>query len=212
MQSCLNNGVELRGKFVVKVRHAGKPLAGVRVEVTSYNAAADLRTQFSSTTAADETVLVTVSPGEYWLSTDFLGVSAGSECFHISDLASKKGKGKVNYDWGALAVSTQRIAGSLIDSEPGKGDNPLMNMVHRVETPMAASPLTLQNPLTGGVYHAATDLEGRFSFEAIPTGTYVLHVLDAHLLIALAPSSKRERLRLVNRPASGGSCGGVGIE
>lgn len=211
LQACLDNGAEVRGNFVVKIKFSGKPLAGVSVEVARYGAEPDAKPLFSGRTAHDGSVQVSLPPGEYWLNTDLLGVSAGSMCFHVSDHPSSKAMQRVEYGWGDFADSTQRVAGSVIDSQPGKGDTPLMNMVHRTEVPIAYAPMELHDPLTGAVYLTTTDREGRFNFEAIPNGTYVLLVLDAHLLIRLDPSSKRDQLLLESRPADGGSCGGVGI-
>jgi hypothetical protein len=44
------------------------------------------------------------------------------------------------------------MAGRLVDSQPGHGDSPIMNLVHRVDVPIAHAKLKLQNPVTAAVY------------------------------------------------------------
>ncbi len=216
--SCLDRGVEMRRDFAVKVTHDGRPLPGVTVQVTS-----DGSERFSGLTLTDGTVRVTgLPPGDYWLNAEFLGIGAGYQCFHVSDRPSGKSKRKLTYDWGDEPPATRRIAGRLIDDQPGKGGTPLWNLVHRVNVPIRGAALKLQNPLTGATYNMDSDSDGAFAFDGIPEGTYVLHIAGGgtesreydptDLLIELSPSASRNTLLLTRREAGGGSCGGTSLD
>ena len=144
MAGCLDNGVEMRNDFVVRVTHADKPIAGVNVRVTRN---LDGSEWFSGTTAANGTVRVTGLPaGEYWLTTELMGIGAGGECFHISSYPSRKAKQVVKYEWGDLAPSTRQIVGRLIDPAPGEGATFLQNIRNGVVEPIPEARLKLQNP------------------------------------------------------------------
>jgi hypothetical protein len=161
-----------------------------------------------------------VPPGEYWLDTDYLGISAGSQCFHIAASPSFKAKKRIAYEWGALAPGFRRAAGRLTDSEPGTGEAPIWNLIHRVEVPIRAARLTLRSPLSTEVFETTTDENGSFSFVGVPNGTYVLHAEGGKsdreyeatdILIAVGATAKRDNLLLVREDAGGGSCGGTGL-
>lgn len=208
----------MRPDFAVTIKHSGKPLPGVRVQVTSEGSE-----RFAGLTLTDGTVHVTgLAPGDYWLNAEFLGIGAASQCFHISDRPSGKGKRKLNFEWGDDAPATRRIAGKLIDSQPGTGGTPLWNLLHRIDVPIRGAALKLQNPVTGETYNTDPDSDGRFAFDGIAEGSYVLHIAgggtesrdyDAtDLLIELNPSASRSMLLLTRRDAGGGSCGGTSLD
>jgi hypothetical protein len=95
--------------------------------------------------------------------------------------------------------------------------------LHRVDVPIVAAKLTLQNATTTAVYHTTSDANGAFAFDGIPNGTYVLHI-DAgkvepdrdyeasNHLVSLGSTAKRNSLLLKRQEASGGSCGGTSLE
>lgn len=209
----------MRSQFAVKITHEGKPLAGVTVKVT--NSDSD---RFVGLTVADGIVrIANLPPGDYWFDAELLGITASYQCFHVSEQASRKAKRKVTFEWGNYATATRRVAGRLIDSQPGKGGNPIWNLTHRTETPIVGATLKLQNPLTGEIYSTASTVDGNFAFETIPNGTYVLHIAgevagrardyDAtDLLIKLSPRADRNALFLSRRDAGGGSCGGTYLD
>lgn len=215
---CINDGVEVNQYFSVMVKHNGRPLAGVAVEITGEG-----REQFSGLTSTDGKVHVNLSPGHYWLKAELLGISAVyDECFHINQQSSKSAKRKLDYEWGDLAPATRRIAGKLIDSQPGKDGPPLWNLLHRTDVPISGATLKLQDPVAGTAYSTLSDSNGRFVFDPIPRATYVLHIeggaagdrgYDAtDLLIELNPTASRNELVLTRRDAAGGSCGGTSLE
>ena len=217
--SCGNHGIEMRREFVVMVKHQGKPLAGVSVQISRDAENVARVTGFSGVTGVDGTVPVTDVPaGDYWLNAELLGIKAAYHCFHVAQPQSRKAKGRVTYEWGDLAPATRRIAGSLIDSQPGKGGTPLWNFVHPVKVPISGARLRLQNPITGEAFNTASDQGGVFAFDQIPSGTYVLHAEGGRsdrdydgtdLLIRLSPVASRNTLVLTRRDAIGGSCGGT---
>jgi hypothetical protein len=224
MAGCLGDGVEMRQTFVVDIAYDGKPLPGVAVEVRGFGGEKNDSKLFSSVTASNGKVNVgELPPGNYWLYTDFLGISAGSQCFHVAPSSSRSAKKRISYEWGGLAPGVRRMAGRLVDSQPGHGGSPIMNLVHRVDVPIAHAKMKLQNPISAAVYSTESDAEGHFTFGQIPPGTYVLHVEggtvtngrdyeSTDLLVALGDTAKWDTLLLSRREAGGGSCGGTYLE
>lgn len=218
-----DKGFELRREFVVRITHGGKPLPGVSVRITG-STEQKINELFFRLTAADGTVRVAdLPPGEYWLNAELLGITAVFHCFHVNSRTSRKAKKKVNYEWGDEAPATRQIAGRLIDSQPGQGGTPLWNLLHRVEVPISEARMKLQNPLTGAVHNTVSDANGHFSFDGVPSGTYVIHIEggttlngrdydSTDQLIQLSETAKSDSLLLKRREASAGSCGGTHLE
>jgi hypothetical protein len=216
MASCVGNGEEMRRDFVVRITFEDKPLAGVSIQITGAKA-------LSATTSTDGTVRVGgLPPGDYWLNTELLGISAGTECFHVTSHTSRKARRMVRYEWGGSSPATQRIAGKLIDSHLVQGGNPSSNLTHRNEAPIGDAKMRLQNPVTGAVYGTLSDQEGRFSFDPMPIGTYVLHVdggttaagryyESTDQLIRISGRARPSTLVLEWRVPTGGNCGGTSL-
>ncbi len=220
---CGNHGEEMRGEFVVRVRHGGKPLAGVMVRITSFTEQKAVE-RFSGTTSTDGSVRVTgLSEGDYWLNAELLGITARDGCFHVSPHTSRRAKGKVTFDWGDLVPASRRLAGKLIDSLPGEGGTNLANYLHRTDIPISGAKLTLHEPLTGRVYEVFSDHDGGFAFDSVPQGVYVLHVDGGKVsggrdydstdqLIRLADGATPNMLLVMWKEAGFGSCGGAIME
>jgi hypothetical protein len=223
MAACVNRGIEMRSDFAVKIRHADKSLSGATVEITGPQGTSDAK-KFTVTTEMDGIARVTnLAPGDYWLNAEYLDIGAAYYCFHVNEKPSRKAKRNLAYDWGDLAAGTRRIAGKLLDSQPGKGGTPIWNLSHRVDMPIAAAKLTLQNATTRVVYQTSSDANGEFAFDGIPNGTYVLHINAGKVepdrdyeasdhLISLGSTAKRGLLLLKRQEAGGGSCGGTSLE
>jgi hypothetical protein len=211
MAGCLNNGDEIRPIFTIRVTHDDKPLAGV-----SFHVVAKGTEQFSGVT--DETGSIHVpklAPGLYWLNGEILGTGVVYTCFHVSVRPSRKAKAGLAYTWGDDAPATTRIAGRLVVSLPAEGGTPIWNVTHRVDVALATADLTLHDPVSHAVYVTASDKDGRFSFEGLPNGTYVLHIQGgsaeeftydpADSVVELAASAKRSELLFKGGPSG---CGG----
>jgi len=219
--SCINGGPEFRRDFTVVLKHEGKPLQGASVEVT-YNTERSVAVRFYGVAGSDGTVRITgLAPGEYWLNAELLGISAAYHCFHVSQRTSGNAKHRMTYKWGNFAVATRRVAGTLMDSQPGTGGTPVWNLVHRLSLPISGSKLILQNPFTGAVFSANSDRAGAFAFDDIPSGLYVLHVEGgrsnrdfdtADKLVRITPTAKGDTLLLTKSDPGGGSCGGTILE
>lgn len=213
----------MRSNFAIKIRHADKPLPGAAIEITGPQGTSDWR-KFLVTTDKDGIARISnLAPGDYWLDAEYLNIGAAYHCFHVNEKQSRKAKRSLTYDWGDLAPGTRRIAGKLVDSQPGKGSNPLWNLLHPVDVPIAGANLILHNATMRGAYHTTSDANGAFAFDGIPDGTYVLHIDAGKVapdreyessdhLIALGSSAKHESILLKRREAGGGSCGGTGLE
>jgi hypothetical protein len=221
MVACLGRGDEMQRNFVVKVRHEGKPLAGVIVDV-SIQGGKDK--QFSGVTGADGTVHVTTLPsGDYWLNAGYLGVTAAYQCFHVEDHPTRKAREHLIFSWGDYASATRQVVGKLIDSQPGEGGTPLWNMTHRVEVPIYGASMKLTAAVTGVAYTAISDDRGEFAFSTVPNGKYVLHVDGgtvrsgrnydtADFVLDVTAKAQYDALLLMNREADGGSCGGISLD
>jgi hypothetical protein len=213
----------MRRHFVVKVTHGDKPLPGVSVWIAS-NIEGKGNRLSSSITAADGTAnIADLSPGEYWLTAELLGIIAGSECLHVGLQATKKAKSILSYNWGDLAPAVSQIEGKLIDSQPAQSGTPLWNQLHPVEVPIGKARLTLQDPFTGQIKSTLSDAEGHFSFRGVPEGTYVLHIEagtasgardyeSTDVLFRSSGTAKQRSLLLKRREGFPGSCGGTSLE
>jgi hypothetical protein len=221
MAGCLDQGVEMRRHFVVKVEHGDKRLPGVSVWVASTT---EGRRLLSGITNKDGTVSFTdLPPGEYWLTAELLGIIAGSQCFHIGSHTTRKAKKTLSYNWGDLAPGVSEIAGQLIRQQPGQGGTPFWNQLHPVEVPIGEAALKLYDPLIGEVRSTVSDVNGHFSIRGVPEGTYVLHVDSGttrdgrdygstNELIHFGGGAKYDVLLLKWKDAGGGSCGGTSVE
>jgi hypothetical protein len=223
LAGCSDRGIEMRSDFAVKIRHADKPLPGATVEITGPQGTSGAK-KFTVTTDKDGIArILNLAPGYYWLDAEYLDINAAYHCFHVKERPSRKAKRNLAYDWGDLAPGARRIAGKLLDSQPGKGGTPIWNLLHRVDVPIADAKLTLQNATTRAVYHTTSDAHGTFAFDGIPNGTYVLHIDAGRVqpdrdykasdhLISLGSTAKGGSLLLKRQEASAGSCGGTSFE
>jgi hypothetical protein len=218
MAGCSNNGQEMQRSFTIFVTHDDKPLAGVAVHV------AHKGTELLSTTtdAKGAVHIRELAPGDYWLNADTLGTGVVYTCFHVNERPSRAAKVRLSYTWGDEAPATNRIAGRLVDSQPGRGGTPIWNLVHRTDAPVVGADVRVRDPLTHAVYTTNSDQDGQFSFDGLPNGTYVLHIeggaagdraYDAtDEVIRLDSSAARNWLAFRRADAGGGSCGGTELE
>jgi hypothetical protein len=185
------------------------------VKVTAQNNG-DANQILSAVTTYDGTVQITaLAPGNYWITADLLGINAAHDCIHVKENPSEKAARLLNFDWGDMATTTRLVAGKLVYSKPGEGGNPIWNLIHQVQAPITGASLTLQNPLDGANYHAATDDNGAFLLPWVPDGTYVLHIEggnagehgyeETNLLLKISSNASRDTLLLTRRePVCGG--------
>ena len=223
MIGCSGDGDEMHHSFKVRIVRNGKPLTGTTVRIARTGEAGNEKF-FLGTTGSDGSVHITnLPPGNYWIYTDLLGISAGTNCFHVSSHSTSKALKSLRYEWGDLAPATRSMQGILVDSQPGKTGTPIERLLHRVEVPIANARLTLHDPFSGSAVTTLTDETGKFSFAGISKGTYVVHIDSgtapggreydsSDILVALADKAKLDALRLVRREAGGGSCGGTSLE
>jgi hypothetical protein len=219
--ACVSGGPEFRRSFAVLVKHDGKPLGGVRIEIATYvtNAA---KVSFAGETGIDgKAVISNLPPGEYWLAARLLGVQIADQCFHVARRASIGAKRAVRYQWGDLVPAVRRIAGTLVDSQPGTGESRVRDLIHRVNVPVDGAALRLENALTRESFGTVSDSGGNFAFDPVPDGTYVLHVEGGNtgrpfdpedLAIKVSGTATSDAIALTRRDAAGGSCGGTQLD
>jgi carboxypeptidase family protein len=219
MLACLGDGTQMQSDFVVVVKYNGKPLPGASVIVTPDSG--DNASAISAVTSSRGVVHISrLQPGGYWIEASFLGIGAGSECFHVEAATNRKARRSIRYEWGDFAVGVSKAAGVLLDSQPGPDKTPLGRLIHRVTAPMVGAQLTLHSPLTGQVFSTISDEKGEFAFNLAPPGTWVLHVQTADaswfntgdFLISIGPHARGNSLIFTRTGAGGGSCGGIGME
>jgi hypothetical protein len=201
----------------VIIKHQGTGLAGVAVHIKGNGQEFTVLTNSSG-----RAYIKKLRPGDYWLDAQLLGINAAYECFHITSRPASKAKGEMSYDWGDEAWATKRVAGKLIDNQPGKSNSAVWNILHRIEVPIVGANLKLQDPTAGAVYETTSDGKGEFDFASVPYGIYVLHAeggsagdrgYDAtDQLIALSPEASHDALVLKRAEPTGGSCGGTTLQ
>ncbi|QOY87435.1 MSCRAMM family protein [Paludibaculum fermentans] len=215
--ACIDGGPAFSSSFTVQLKYERKPLRGGTVRIMSNG---DLR--FSGATDADGTLRVSkLAPGEYWMEVEFLGINAAYHCFHIAQDVSVFAKRRASYEWGRFGTPTRRVAGTLVDSQPGTGESPLWNQVHRVKRPIRGSTVIIQNPLTGVVLKTKSDADGNFVFDPLRDGQYVLRVEGGasnrdfafvDMLVHVSSKAQGDRLILTKSDAGAGTCGGTSVQ
>ena len=99
MAGCLGDGVEMHSKFTIAITHQGKPLPGVSIEIRGFGGEKNGTKLFSGLTASDGKAKVgALPPGLYWLDAEYLGIFAGSQCFHVAPDATGKAKKRLTYE------------------------------------------------------------------------------------------------------------------
>jgi hypothetical protein len=213
---CLNNGIEVRPDFVVRITHQDKPLSGVTVEIIGNGTKNELGS------GADGRVYVSkLSSGDYWLSAEFLGISAAYTCFHVSPHASRKARKTLKFEWGDMPIGTRQIAGRLQVTQLGKGGTLIWNVTHKIDAPISNAKLTLKSPSNDAEYSTVSDSDGHFAFREIPNGVYVLQIEAGatsggdvfgpdSILLRLGAAAKLDTL-VMTPNVGGGSCGGWSV-
>jgi Carboxypeptidase regulatory-like domain len=222
-QGCSDDGGPLTQNFVVEIKHNGKPLPGVAVEVRENDEGRSDIVFSGSTGSSGQAHINNLPSGNYFLRTAFLGISAGSECFHISSTPTPNARGHVILDWGDMPSGYRQMAGRLIDVQPGLGDSGVLKLMHAADVPIAHAKLKLQSPTTHAVFSAESDSDGRFAFGGVPSGTYVLHLdggtaspgrdyASSDLLVSVGKDARFDTMLIAHRDPGAGNCGGTSLE
>ncbi|MEQ1887394.1 MAG: hypothetical protein ABL967_20190 [Bryobacteraceae bacterium] len=221
MTACLRPGTEFFRSFSVNVVHDGRPLPGVTVTITR-ELNGDSAEQFKGKTDEEGKIRkISLPPGDYWISVEYLGISAGNECFQVFDRETIHAKSKLKYEWGDDAPAVSQVTGKLIDSQSGQSDSPIWNIIHRVDVPITGAKLILDHARNGSRYETHSGDDGSFDFQDVTPGTYVLHVgggrstrdYDAtDTLLRVSSKAKKNSILLKRRDPGSGSCGGTYLE
>jgi len=187
---CDSQRVEMEANFRVVMKLGRTALHGARVEITPLSAG-----RLSVTELTDRSGRATIKElarGAYHIRVSYLGVTAGDECFHVRAQSSASARSTLRYRWGGYGVPMRAIAGSLEESQPGKGvtlmagkggallvgegGHPILNFDHGATVPVEAATISLENALTREVLRSQSDGKGLFRFPAVQDGIYVLHI------------------------------------
>lgn len=212
----------MRPDFTVSIVNDKRPLEGVSIEITRFADGNPQRVAFAMTDAEGKARVLGLSPGDYWLKAELLGITATDFCFHVNSAPSKKARRVAKYEWGDWAPSIAGVAGTLMDCQPAKGNNPVMNLVRCTQVPVVAARFELINPITRTTLSTLSDENGSFAFPHVPSGKYVLHVEggkaltreydETDQLIKVNPTAQPNTLLLIRRESGAGSCGGTDLE
>ncbi len=114
MQSCRGNGKEFAPTFSVRVLHDKKPLSGATVTL---HGRTPVGTEVESVIVTDSNGIAGLHPGNYWMTAEFLGIGAWSDCFHVNSNSSILATRRVTAEWGNLPdFSSDNIDGTLVES------------------------------------------------------------------------------------------------
>jgi Carboxypeptidase regulatory-like domain len=206
---CAGSGIEVRPNFVITVKHDGKPLAQAKIRVRKLGSEQPTE-RFEETNVAGQLKIVDLPAGDYWIDVEKLGIGAGSHCFHVRKRSSLRAKRHLSYDWGDYAPTTNRVAGLILDAHLGTEGNIIQRMTHPNDVPIAGAQIRLYEATSGKFVDLVSDEMGRFSFESLDRGTYVLHITggksrgydETDFLINLDPNNPNNSLLFTLGPAS----------
>jgi len=208
-ENCPHHGFAAAKNFTVTIRHAGKPLQGVLVEMIPDGDGLDIA---GTTGAAGSVLFENLLPGNYHLSVSKLGITTVYQCFHVAKWATAlTAKRTMSFNWGDDAPETRQISGKLVSRRvliDATGQHP-------DPAPVAGIHLTLTNALTSMRYETTSNPAGLIAFSSVTEGVYVLHSeadegrhYDAgDLLIRINPAAARSDLMLEIH-GGGGDCRG----
>jgi hypothetical protein len=205
------HGLEVHRNFSVLIEYEGKPLPGVVVYATPLFETSHEVIQ--GTTTTDGTLrLKNLRPGNYFLGTKWLGVSAGSQQIEVRARETIHATSRLEYSWGEAPILLRRVAGKVIDIRPRPIADSLQNMVKPLEVPLSGALVELRHPTNGTAYSTVTDDHGEFAFEEALNGTYVVHIESgtnpifarADFLVQVTPTAARESLHVGRSSICGG--------
>lgn len=213
---CIDRGPAFQGDFKVIVKQERQRLAGASIAIQSNG-----RPVFTGTTDADGSIFVHgLPPGDYWIDVELLGISAASHCFHVASSPSKGGKRRISYEWGDFPTWVKFPSGRLLDSRPGSGTSALWNSVNRVEIPITGATVKLISPFGRPTSTATSDENGRFEFDGIGNGVYVLRIQGgksnrefdvATFLLRVDAKARGNGLLMTKQDAGAGSCSDISL-
>jgi hypothetical protein len=157
----------VHSNFTVMASFRSRPLPGATVTIGD----------FVGTTGKDGALAVRgVKPGDYFVDVEYLGIAADGEyCIHIDSNWSLTARSSLRYEWQKYEGSHVGTKGRMVE-KVRRSNNLLDYSKPDSFIPFTDSKITLIQPLTGIKYESTPDADGRFSFESVPDGAYVLHV------------------------------------
>ncbi len=210
---CPHHGPAMRADLTVEVKLLGRPVPGVKITVLG---SAPEGVDLEGETGPQGTLEFNrLPPGNYDFWVQKLGVPAEHGCFHVLKLRVGLERKTITHELGFGAPEVRRVAGQMV-----LGDT-LAGLQHPPDIVLPATKLTLQDPVSGAQFKTVTDQDGKFAFEYVPAGGYVLQADEAPvpntsnnfvpvgLLVHVNPKATRSTIILErNRPGGGGDCFG----
>ena len=204
--------------FVVVVTHRSKPIAGAEVRVIT--GAEGVPAIFSTKTDGSGTAQVEgLPPGKYYLVATYRDIEAGREWIEVNATTRKAGN-RFKFQWADYSEQVKRVSGSLSGRERGNTGNPLQDLIHSRKVPERGVQIELRSAFSDEKYTSVSDSEGRFRFDWLRAGTYILIIGGAKsisgtvadtttFVIDLIASAKIDFLPLGLKD---GGCGGAEYE
>jgi hypothetical protein len=192
----------------VAVQFEGKPMPGAQVAIFSSNT---VRPIASAITARDGTVRFrNLRPGKYYLNVDHLGISAAFDQIEVRDRVSAQAKARLDYRWGEWPAAVRQVSGNVMDIQR-QGTTVFERLKNPpLEIPIAGAQIQLRHPTNGSVYAGASDENGEFALDGVPTGIYAAHVWggvsandSVKFLVQVIPTATRDSLQIIRTDMCG---------
>jgi len=209
----------VRPDFVVVITHQGQPIRDAEVSVIT--GAQNAQPVFNAKTDDSGSVKVEgLQPGKYYLIAIFEGIEAGREWIEVGG-SSKRTRRSFKFQWADYSERVRRVSGSLSGIKKGETGNPVQDLLHAQRVPERGVQIALRNAFSGERYKTISDSEGKFWFDSLSSGTYILSIAggarslsgimadDSTFVVDLSTSAKSDFLRLALKD---GGCGGAAYD
>jgi hypothetical protein len=155
-------------------------------------------------------------PGKYHLRASHRDFDAGSAWIEVTCNPDPGARTHFDFEWGEGSYQIRRVGGQLSGKVLGNTGSPLQNLVHPQSTTHARIAIALQDAFGSDGYQTVSDSTGRFFFDHVPDGIYILHidggmnslygdVSDTAKVIDLSQSSKTDFLDFEVQPSGCGA-------
>ena len=215
-----SNPTKTGRSFSVLVVNEGKPLAGVRVELSTdpkgYEASRSLLT--IATDDAGQSKFHDVKPGRYYVGISDAAFPQSTEIV-VDGRRSKAQTEKITFEWPGVNPLAVRFISGLLNAALRTGE-PLKDQAHPTFGALGGARLTLSRAVSGEVIETQTASEsGSFGFQTVAAGLYMLKVevqtseryrdVRGYVPIEVDPDAKTLDLNLFLQP---GVCGALAFE
>ena len=206
-------------RFVVEVSDNGKPLPGLKIELSTYAGltADEGKTVTIITTGANgQATFKAVQPGMYYVAIKHPAASPFL-AIRVSQHPNNPAK-KLTLEWPGMKFAQARSASGVLNGLASTDRGFLKDLGEPIYRPLVGSKVTLSKAISNEVVgEGVTREEGKFDFRDVPPGSYFLQVepppennlrwmqASGYIPIEVAPHSQVSSLNLALTMAVCGS-------